>query len=65
MQYLWTSVPEDLSFYSALFSYGLFASLALGENLSLTTSGPGPGELLGYWGFMIIRHVPIPTKGIG
>ena len=28
-----------------------------------TTSGPGPGELVGFWGSMVFRHVPIPQKG--
>ena len=30
-----------------------------------TTSGPDPGELPGFWGSMVIRHVPIPRKGSG
>ena len=30
-----------------------------------TTSGPDPGELLGFWGSMVIRHAPIPRKGSG
>ena len=30
-----------------------------------TTSGPGPGELPGFWGSMVIRHAPIPRKGSG
>ena len=25
-----------------------------------TTSGPGPGELPGFWGSMVFRHAPIP-----
>ena len=27
------------------------------------TSGPDPGKLPGFWGFMVFRHVPIPRKG--
>ena len=30
-----------------------------------TTSGPDPGELLGFWGSMVFRHAPIPRKGSG
>ena len=30
-----------------------------------TTSGPDPGELPGFWGSMVFRHVPIPRKGSG
>ena len=29
------------------------------------TSSPDPGELRGFWGSMVIRHVPIPRKGSG
>ena len=29
------------------------------------TSGPDPGELPGFWGFMVFRHAPIPRKGSG
>ena len=36
-------------------------------NLCLsTTSGPGPGELPGFWGLMMVfRHAPLPRKGLG
>ena len=30
-----------------------------------TTSGPDPGELLGFWSSMVFRHAPIPRKGSG
>ena len=30
-----------------------------------TTSGPDPGELLGFWGSMVFRHAPIPRKRLG
>ena len=30
-----------------------------------TTSVPGSGELLGFWGFMVFRHQLIPRKGSG
>ena len=29
------------------------------------TSGSDPGELPGFWGFMVFRHAPIPRKGSG
>ena len=29
------------------------------------TSGPDPGELLGFWGSMVFHHAPIPRKGSG
>ena len=55
-------LSQDLSFHSALSSYRLFAPLTL----CLTTiSGPGPGELPGFWGSMVFRHAPIPRKGSG
>ena len=30
-----------------------------------TISGPDPGELPGFWGFMVTRHAPIIRKGSG
>ena len=30
-----------------------------------TTSGPNPGELPGFWGFIIFRYAPIPRKVSG
>ena len=30
-----------------------------------TTSGPGSGELPGFWGSMVFRHALIPRKGSG
>ena len=30
-----------------------------------TTSGPGSGELPGFWGSMVFRHASIPRKGSG
>ena len=30
-----------------------------------TTSGPDPGELPSFWGFMVFHHAPIPSKGSG
>ena len=35
-----------------------------GDSLSLYDLGPGPGELPGFWGSMVIRHAPIPRKVI-
>ena len=29
------------------------------------TSGPGPGELSGFWGFMVLRHAPNPSEAVG
>ena len=36
-----------------------------GDSLSFTISGPDRGELPGFWGCMVFRHVPIPRKGSG
>ena len=36
-----------------------------GNSLSLLTSGPGPGELPGFWGSMVFHHAPFPRKGSG
>ena len=30
-----------------------------------TISGPSPGKLLSFWGFMVFRHQPTPRKGSG
>ena len=30
-----------------------------------TTSDSGPGELPGFWGFMVFRQAPIPRNGSG
>ena len=38
----------------------LLATLCL-----VTTSGPGPGELPGFWGSMVFRQAPIPQKESG
>ena len=54
-----SSDPGHLSSHSALSSYGLFTSLVLWRLFCLslsTTSGPGPGELPGFWGSMVYRH---------
>ena len=59
------SACGHLSSHSALSSYGLFASLALWRLGLFTISGPGPGELLYFWGSMDFRHAPIPQKGSG
>ena len=60
LQRLRTLISGHLSSHSALFSYGLFAPLCLS-----TSSGPGPGKLLGFWGSMVFRHASIPRKGSG
>ena len=56
------SACGHLSFHSALSSYGLFAPLTV-LFVSHKISDPGAGELSGFWGSMIFRHVSIPRKG--
>ena len=41
----------------------LCAARSLATLCLSTTSGPGPGELPGFWGSMVSRHAPIPRKG--
>ena len=43
----------------------LCAAQSLATLCPFTTSGPDPGELLGFWGSMVFRHAPIPWKGSG
>ena len=43
----------------------LCAAHSLATLRLFTTSGPDPGELPGFWGSMVFRHVPIPQKGSG
>ena len=43
----------------------LCAAHSLATLFLFTTSGPDPGELLGFWGSMVFRHAPIPRKGSG
>ena len=43
----------------------LCAAYSLATVYLSTTSGPDPGELLGFWGSMVFCHVPIPRKGSG
>ena len=43
----------------------LFAAHSLAILCLPTTSGPDPGELLGFWGSMVFRHALIPRKGSG
>ena len=38
---------------------------SLATHCLFTTSGPGPGELAGFWGSMVFRHAPIRRKGSG
>ena len=54
-----------ISSYSALSSYGLCATHSLATLYLITTPGPDPGELPGFWGSMVFRHAPIPRKGSG
>ena len=49
-------------FYFALSSYELGASCFLATLCLSTTSGPGHGMLLGFWGSVVFRHVPISRK---
>ena len=67
MQRLRTLVPGHFLSHSALSSYGLFAHAAhsLATLCFSTTYNSGPGELPGFWGFMVFRHAPIPWKGSG
>ena len=66
MQRLRTLVPEHLLSHSVLSSCGLLCAVHSLAILCLcTTSGPDPGELLGFWGFMVFRHVSIPQKVSG
>ena len=43
----------------------LCAAHSLATLCLCTTSGPDPGESLGFWGSMVLRHAPIPRKGSG
>ena len=58
-QCLRSSGPRHLSSHSVLPRYKLFAPHALCVS---TTSGPGPGELPGFWGYMVFHNVLIPRK---
>ena len=41
------------------------AAHSLASLCLFTTSCPDPGELPGFWGFMVFCHAPIPRKGSG
>ena len=43
----------------------LCAARSLATLFLSTTSGPGPVELPGFWGSMVLRHIPIFRKGSG
>ena len=43
----------------------LCAAHSLATVYLFTTSGPDPGELLGFWGSMVFRHAPILQTGSG
>ena len=43
----------------------LCAAHSLATLYFFTTSGPVPGDLLGFRGSMVFRHAPIPWKGLG
>ena len=59
-------IQPRLSFISfCTASYGLFAPHALWQLSVSTTAGTGPGELVGFWGSMVFRRAPNPSKGIG
>ena len=51
------------SSHSALFSYELLAQLTLWRLYLSTTSGPDPGELLGFGGSMVFLHAPSLGRG--
>ena len=57
--------PQDTSSHYAPSSYGFCAARSLATLYLFTTSGPDPGELLGFWGSMVLRHAPIPRKSSG
>ena len=65
------AAPVDTSPRTLLISFCTVQLRALCTAHSLATlclsmtSGPDPGELLGFWGSMVFRHVPIPRKGSG
>ena len=40
----------------------LCAAHSLATLCLFTTFGPNPGELPGFWGFMVFRHAPIPPS---
>ena len=58
------SACGHLSSHSALSSYGLFKAHSLATLYLFTTSGPDPGELLGFWGSMVFRHAPISRSRV-
>ena len=60
LQCLWTLIPGHLSSHSALSSYGLFCVAHSLATLCLSTSGPDPRELPGFWGSVVFCHAPIP-----
>ena len=41
----------------------LCAACSLATLCLSTTSGPGPGEFPGFWGWMVLLHAPITHKG--
>ena len=55
-------LSQDISSHSALPSYGLSAPLTLWQLPIFLRLWSMPGELLGFWGSMVFRHVFIPPK---
>ena len=65
------AAPADTRSRTSLISFctvqvrTLCAAHSLATLCLFTISGPGPGELPGFWGSMVFRHAPIPRKGSG
>ena len=59
------SACGHLTSHFALSSYRLCAAHSLATFCLSMTSGPGPGELTGFWGSMVFRHASISRKGSG
>ena len=66
-----SAVPVDTHPRTPLISFctvqlwTLCAAYSLATLFLFTTSGPDPGELLGFLGSMVFHHAPIPQKGLG
>ena len=62
------AAPADARFRTLLISFctvqlrTLCAARSLAIFCLFTASGPSPGELLGFWGFMVFQH---PSEGVG
>ena len=65
------AAPADTHLRAPLISFcivqlwTLCAAHSLATLCLSMTSGPDPGELPGFWGFMVFSHAKIPRKGLG